>query len=131
LKRSYVVFAVVFAVSMLIGIQAVDVSDANPVPHEPMTPCVIEVSSPTETTYSGDVRLCFTVREPGIPWNPCAEPGIGTVYFAIDGVYQPNLHVANGKIDERFVIGFVDTDDDVIYLGNKQFEIINCVKSNS
>jgi hypothetical protein len=106
MKRSYAVFTVVLAVSMLIGIQVVEVVEANPVPHEPMTPCVIEVSSPTETTYSGDVPLIFTVREPDIPWNPCAEPGIGTVYFALDGVYQPNLHVANGKFDERGPLSF-------------------------
>jgi hypothetical protein len=106
MKRNYAMFTVVLAVSILIGIQAVEVIDANPVPHEPMTPCVIEVSSPTEKTYSGDVPLIFTVREPDIPWNPCAEPGIGTVYFAIDGVYQPNLHVANGKFDERGPLSF-------------------------
>lgn len=106
MKRRYALFVVIFVVSILIVVQVVEVVEANPVPHEPMTPCVIEVSSPTETTYSGDVRLSFTVREPDIPWNPCAEPGIGTVYFAIDGVYQPNLHVANGKFDERGPLSF-------------------------
>jgi hypothetical protein len=107
MKRSYALFAVILAVSTLIGLEAVEVIDANPVPHEPMTPCVIEVSSPTETTYSGDVRLSFTVSEPDIPWNPCAHPGIGTVSYAIDGVRQPNnLHVTNGYIDERGPLSF-------------------------
>jgi hypothetical protein len=106
MKRGYALFTAIFVVSILIGIKAVEVVDANPVPSEPMTPCVIEVSSPTETTYSGDVRLIFTVREPDIPWNPCAHPGIGTVSYAIDGVWQPNLHISNGKIDERGPLSF-------------------------
>jgi hypothetical protein len=32
MKRRYALFAVVFAVSILIGIQAVEVAEANPVP---------------------------------------------------------------------------------------------------
>ena len=32
MKRRYAIFAVVFAVSILMGIQAVEVAEANPVP---------------------------------------------------------------------------------------------------
>ena len=88
--------AVFILLSFLLGLQVVDVIEANPIPREPITPCVIEVSSPTESTYSKDVPLIFTVREPDIPWNPCAQPGIGTIYYSLDGKRSDNLFVSSG-----------------------------------
>jgi hypothetical protein len=71
--------------------------DANPIPKEPITPCILEVSSPTETTYANEVPLVFTAREPDVAWNPCANPGIGTVFYVLDGERSENLFVSSGK----------------------------------
>ena len=46
MKRSYAVFAVVFAISVLIGIQAVEVVDANPLPPNWMASMTITIQSP-------------------------------------------------------------------------------------
>jgi hypothetical protein len=69
MKRSYAVFAIVFAVSMLIGIQAVEVIDANPVPY-PSTPSqekpTISIKNlQNYTTYGiGSIALDFSVDTP-------------------------------------------------------------------
>jgi hypothetical protein len=90
MKRKYAVFAVVFAVSMLIGIQAVEVADANPygftfptVTSPPDAAVVsIKVLSPKENaTYTNDtINVCFTKEINSLP-------GI-TTYVHIISTYQ-------------------------------------------
>ena len=68
MKRKYAVFAVVLAVSMLIGIQAVEVAEANPVPWL-STPNrekpVLTLQFPTnQTTYKTEVPIDFNVTAP-------------------------------------------------------------------
>jgi hypothetical protein len=68
MNRRYAVFAVVFAVSLLIGIQAVEVAEANPVPWL-STPNrekpVLTLQSPTnQTTYRTEVPIDFNVTAP-------------------------------------------------------------------
>jgi hypothetical protein len=59
MKTSYAVFAVVFAVSMLIGIQAVEVVDANPVGMFGQKPkyAIVTIDSPAYST-----QLSFTIK---------------------------------------------------------------------
>ncbi len=74
MKRRYAVFAVIFAVSVLIGIQAVEVVKANPMtfptstsPPDSVT-LTITVDSPKQnTSYSnGTINVCFnkTINSP-------------------------------------------------------------------
>jgi hypothetical protein len=69
MKRRYALLAVVFAVSMLIGIQAVEVVDANPIPY-PATPSqekpTITIKNlQNYTTYGiGSIALDFSVVPP-------------------------------------------------------------------
>jgi hypothetical protein len=77
MKRKYAVFAVVFAVSLLIGIQAVEVADANPYgftfPTHTSPPDAfvvsIKVLSPKENaTYTNDtINVCFTKEVNSLP----------------------------------------------------------------
>ena len=70
MKRSYALFAVIFAVSVLIGIQAVEVVDANPWftakeidPPPGAIPPVISISSPQNNAqYSGNFNISFSVK---------------------------------------------------------------------
>ena len=90
MMRRYAVFAVVFAVSMLIGIQAVEVADANPYgftfPTGTSPPDAfvvsIKVLSPKENaTYTTDtINVCFTKEVNSLP-------GI-TTYVHIISTYQ-------------------------------------------
>jgi hypothetical protein len=71
MKRKYPVFAVVFAFSMLIGIQAIEVAEANPTwgtsatPIPPITdPPQIIINSPTPTEYNNPVPLNITIIQP-------------------------------------------------------------------
>ena len=69
MKRRYAVFTVIFAVSILIGIQAVEVVDANPVPWQ-STPNqdrpTLTIETPqNQTTYNvKDIPINFTVTKP-------------------------------------------------------------------
>ena len=69
MKRSYAVFTVVLAVSMLIGIEAVEVANANPVPWL-STPNLekptLTIETPQNyTTYDvGNIPVNFTVSTP-------------------------------------------------------------------
>jgi hypothetical protein len=71
MKRKYAVFAVIFVFSLLIGIQTVEVVDANPVPW-PSTPNfekpTIVVETPQNNTViaynATDVWLNFTIAKP-------------------------------------------------------------------
>jgi hypothetical protein len=71
MKRRYAVFAVIFAVSMLIGIQTIGVVDANPTWGKPATPIPpitdppqIIINSPTPTEYNNPVPLNITIIQP-------------------------------------------------------------------
>ena len=73
MNRRKAVFAVVFAVSMLIGIQAVGIVDANPVPWSSIPnlekPTVTLENLQNYTTYNdGKVNFDFTVVAPS-SWN--------------------------------------------------------------
>jgi hypothetical protein len=68
MKRRYAIFVVVFAVSLLIGIQVVEVVDANPVPW-PSTPNqekpTLTIESPVNyARYGSEVPLDFNVTAP-------------------------------------------------------------------
>ena len=69
MKRRYAVFAVIFAVSILIGIQAVELAEANPVPWL-STPNLekptLTIETPQNyTTYDvGNIPVNFTVSTP-------------------------------------------------------------------
>jgi hypothetical protein len=84
MKTSYAVFAVVFAVSMLIGIQAVEVVDANPVPWL-TTPNLekptLTIKTPqNQTTYNlKDIPVNFTVTKPKSWKNYMAIPVVGDI----------------------------------------------------
>jgi hypothetical protein len=71
MKRRITVFAVIFAVSILIGIQAVEVANANPTWGKPATPIPpitdppqIIINSPTPTEYNNPVPLNITIIQP-------------------------------------------------------------------
>jgi hypothetical protein len=68
MKRKYAVFAVVFAVSILIGIQAVEVVDANPVPWlstpNREKPVLTLQFRTNQTTYKTEVPIDFNVTAP-------------------------------------------------------------------
>ncbi len=84
MKRRYAVFAVIFAVSILIGIQAVEVANANPVPWL-STPNrekpVLTLQFPTDqTTYKTEVPIDFTVTAPE-SWATYAVRLAGTAHY--------------------------------------------------
>jgi hypothetical protein len=73
MKRRYAIFAVVFAVSIFIGIQAVEVVTANPIPY-PATPSPEKPTLTIETPQNGasysninSLALNFSVAKP-ISW---------------------------------------------------------------
>ncbi len=90
MKRKYALFAIIFVVSLLIGIQAVEVADANPYgftfPTSTSPPDAavvsIKVLSPKENaTYTNDtINVCFTKEINSLP-------GI-TTYVHIISTYQ-------------------------------------------
>ena len=99
MKKTALTLAPILALLALLifGVKPLKVVWANPIPNEAMTPSVIKVTSPTESTYSTkNIPLVFTVGEPDTLWNPCAQPRIGRVYYAIDSYTQPNLFVSDG-----------------------------------
>jgi hypothetical protein len=70
MKRRYAVFTVVFAISMLIGIQAVEEAEANPIPY-PATPSPEKPTLTIETPQNGasysnidSLALNFSVAKP-------------------------------------------------------------------
>ena len=69
MKRNSILFAAIFAVSILIGIGVVEVVDANPVPW-PTTPILdnpsITIHSPSNNTVytNGNTTISFTVTKP-------------------------------------------------------------------
>jgi hypothetical protein len=79
MKRKYAVFAAIFAVSILIGIQTVEVVDANPAPYDSSGTSNVEVSilSPQNKTYdSNNIELIV---------NFGAFPGVWYIFYSLDG----------------------------------------------
>jgi hypothetical protein len=63
MKRSYALFTVIFTISMLIGIQAVDVVDANPLPWFPNPQMTVSIQSPQNGTINSlPVLVNFTSK---------------------------------------------------------------------
>lgn len=79
MKRKYAWFAVVFASSILIGMQAVEVVTANPAPYDSSGTSNVEVSiiSPQNKTYdSNNIELIA---------NFGAFPGVWYISYSLDG----------------------------------------------
>jgi hypothetical protein len=63
MKRRYAVFVVIFAFSILIGMQVVQVADANPLPWFPNPQMTVSIQSPTNGTISSlPVLVSFTSK---------------------------------------------------------------------
>jgi hypothetical protein len=112
MKRKYALFAVIFAVSMLIGIQAVEVAEANPVPwlstpnREKPT---LTLQFPTnQTTYKTEVPVDFTVTAPE-SWATYATRLVGTNHYVGEVKYiavyldsKPLINYTTGRIVSYF-----------------------------
>ena len=77
MKRRYAVFAVVFVISILIGVQAVEGVDANPVPWS-YTPNqenpILAIETPqNHSNYKCNVNVNFSVTTP-VSWNAYYQP---------------------------------------------------------
>ncbi len=84
MKRRYAVFAVIFAVSILIGIQTVEVVDADPVPlggypKLSTAPQVLVLSSGNKTYNTADVPLQFNVNESESQYSYCLDGQPATI----------------------------------------------------
>ncbi len=114
MKRSYALFAVIFAVSILIGIQAVKVIEANPVIW-PTTPILdkptVTIESPTNNTAynNSEIYVNLTVtnpdswrREGEMPISP-SNGVVKSVTIYVDGssifsTSSPNINFSAVKI---------------------------------
>ena len=90
MKRSYAVFAVVFAVSLLIGIQAVKVVDANPftfytqiepIP-ETIPPSIIIFNPQNNSVYPDLIDVSFNVSKPQL--TNAYLTNVVSVYYSLD-----------------------------------------------
>ena len=88
MKRRYALFPVILAVSLLIGIQAVEVVDANPfglakqinTPSDAEPP-IVSINSPQNyTNYSGTFNISFSVKVP----QYYSKSAIVDIYYTID-----------------------------------------------
>ena len=79
MKRRYAVFAVVFAVSMLIGIQAVEVVDANPMTFQVPSMKIISPPDPPNRYENSTVSLEVEV------YMLDESPRIQSMYYSLDG----------------------------------------------
>ncbi len=87
MKRSTALFVVVFAVSILIGIQAVEVADANPDSKGSISflDSALTIFSPLNMTYSySDLILNLTVPI----WSIMGMPNSVSMNYSIDGTYN-------------------------------------------
>jgi hypothetical protein len=90
MRKKYPLFAVIFAVSILIGIQAVEVVNANPVPW-PTTPILdnptITIHSPSNNTVytNGNTTISLTVTNPD-SWKRGGLIPIPSYYALVDSV---------------------------------------------
>ncbi len=107
MKRKYTIFAVIFAVSILIGIQAVEVADANPTwgtsatPIPPITdPPQIIITSPNSIEYDNPVPLNITIIQPD-SW-----------------ISKTNMHYLPNS--------YVDNSDSVV-VGQNKLKSITCI----
>jgi hypothetical protein len=112
MKRRIALFAVVFAVSIFIGIQAVEVAEANPVPwlstpnREKPT---LTLQFPTnQTTYKTEVPIDFTVTAPE-SWATYTTRLVGTnlyvgevKYIAVYLDSKPLINYTTGRIVSYF-----------------------------
>jgi hypothetical protein len=88
MKRRYDVFAVVFAVSMLIGIQAVEVANANPIPWAFNPQMTISIQSPQNGTKNSlPVLVNFTSRGDNqfSVSDDASETYVRSFFYTIDG----------------------------------------------
>ena len=101
MKRRYAVFALVLAVSLLIGIQAVKVANANPVPW-PATPNqekpTLTIKTPQNyTTYNDStVSFNFTVTAPA-SWNK--------IQHMFEWYYLGKIASVNQYLDGKLING--------------------------
>ena len=80
----------------------------------------VEFTATSQTDWNQTLVTTFNRVSLGM-----ALPVNASVPIKFKPIFESLVFYDNGTIDKRFVINFVDTDDNVIYLGNKQFEIIN------
>jgi hypothetical protein len=88
MKRRYAVFAVVFAVSMLIGIQAVEVVDANPIPWAFNPQMSVSILSPQNGTISSLPVLVSFTSKGDVQFSVSDDPSEGYVrsfFYVLDG----------------------------------------------
>ena len=105
MKRSYVLFAVVFAVSILIGIRAVEVVDANPFsppvyrqidPIPSTIPPEIKLTSPrNNTNYTDNVTVTLNIMKPQLSkW----DSSITEIVYKLDQAnFKPLYNIGNEK----------------------------------
>jgi len=112
MKRKNALFAVIFAVLVLIGIQAFEVAEANPVPwlstpnREKPT---LTLQSPTnQTTYKTEVPIDFNVTAPE-SWATYATRLVGTNHYVGEVKYiavyldsKPLINYTTGRIVSYF-----------------------------
>ncbi len=107
MKRKYAVFAVIFAVSMLIGIQAVEVVDANPLSSnvtihadgkiEPSTaPIIIQGSTYTLTGELSNSNL--HIQRSGITFDGANNTVYGCIFIESDHVTVENTTINSGGL---------------------------------
>ncbi len=88
MKRSYAAFAVVFAISVLIGIQAVEVVDANPLPPNWMASMTITIQSPLKGVIN-DLPLLvnFSAQSSPVFYLSGAQTNsyTGDFFYVLDG----------------------------------------------
>ncbi len=105
MKRKYTLFIVVLAVSMLIGIQAVEVANANPVPSggypkpskDPQVfPPKISILSPTNGTNnaSNTITFAFSVNAPESPSPNTTDSHIWWIYYRTDWLHDTKDAIA-------------------------------------
>jgi hypothetical protein len=89
MKRRYAVFVVVFAFSILIGIQAVEVVDANPIhlgevpPDANTSPPSITIVSPENRSYNNS-SICFKITVSEGKSKSASFTMINNVYYKAD-----------------------------------------------
>jgi hypothetical protein len=104
MKRRYALFAVIFAVSMLIGIQAIEVVDANPLskglPNQGEFDVTIETPSNNTLLKKSNIPLNFTIRY-NEQWNSypywCSYASIASIEVQLDG--HLSIQHTNHQVD--------------------------------
>jgi hypothetical protein len=118
MKRKYAIFAVIFAVSMLIGIQAVKVANANPVPW-PSTPNqekpTLTIKTPQNYTTYNDITVSFnfTVAAPA-SWNK--------IQHMFEWYYLGKIASVNQYLDGKLINGNL-TDYSRIYISGSSYSV--------